>query len=140
MGWRQAAAGTGRHDSRSCETTRASTGTPTLATGPATTPSWGGGPRHSGPLLQRAGCWQTGALQECRGNAHCPLRCPAALQQNLNVIRQPVMKVIGTEQCCCCRVEELTDLGFEFDGEAAEWERWYNELSAFEVTRRLRLP
>jgi hypothetical protein len=25
----------------------------------------------------------------------------------------------------------LQALGFEFDGEAAEWERWFNEIAAF---------
>lgn len=38
---------------------------------------------------------------------------------------------------CSCRVGALRNLGFEFDGEAAEWERWYNELSRFQVNCRM---
>ena len=29
-------------------------------------------------------------------------------------------------------MQELDRLGFEFDEEAAEWRRWFNELAAFQ--------
>ena len=40
--------------------------------------------------------------------------------------------LLQTLLVACCRRRQLTSLGFEFDDEAAEWRRWYNELRAFE--------
>ena len=43
--------------------------------------------------------------------------------------------IIAPSHSCGCglhRRRQLLELGFEFDEEAAEWRRWYNELAALQ--------
>ena len=32
-----------------------------------------------------------------------------------------------------CRATQLLELGFQFDAEAAEWQRWFNHLAGFQA-------